>query len=298
MYRFFYDETEHSRKINYQTITANNYYDNFTCVIVGWLSEDEETIKERFLDFEAKYNDRKVNGELKSQTMKTGDFQRGFASLNKHKIGFYDDLISLYDEKIVIYLSVASKIEYVINQLFANYHSNFIANTEYMKYSIIKAINVYRPQKLIESIYKEPQVFVYELKSFLEKQIIQNKSNTVLKQVENQAFKEIIGLLDDAESTWTVEWSYLLSFNGFKRLLTEMNVVDYKLMIDREGDGSHTLTAAQLEGLRNVIEVNSKDCFGVRMADLMAGLISKLMRSLNSALCNNYKNGEIKKTLL
>ena len=27
MYHFFYDETEHSRKINYQTITASNYYD-------------------------------------------------------------------------------------------------------------------------------------------------------------------------------------------------------------------------------------------------------------------------------
>ena len=26
-YIFFYDETEHSRKINYETVTANNYYD-------------------------------------------------------------------------------------------------------------------------------------------------------------------------------------------------------------------------------------------------------------------------------
>ena len=34
-YCFFYDETEHNRKINYNTITANNYYDNFTTAIVG-----------------------------------------------------------------------------------------------------------------------------------------------------------------------------------------------------------------------------------------------------------------------
>ena len=35
-YIFFYDETEHSRKINYETVTANNYYDNFITGIVGW----------------------------------------------------------------------------------------------------------------------------------------------------------------------------------------------------------------------------------------------------------------------
>ena len=69
MYHFFYDETEHSRKINYQTITASNYYDNFISVIVGWLSEDEDRIKDRYLGLETKYEFRKVNGELKSQTI-------------------------------------------------------------------------------------------------------------------------------------------------------------------------------------------------------------------------------------
>ena len=90
MYHFFYDETEHSRKINYQTITASNYYDNFISVIVGWLSEDEDRIKDRYLGFETKYEFRKVNGELKSQTMKARDLRLGFASLNKNTVGFYD----------------------------------------------------------------------------------------------------------------------------------------------------------------------------------------------------------------
>ncbi len=34
-YKFYYDESEHSRKINYNTVTAPNYYDNFVTVIVG-----------------------------------------------------------------------------------------------------------------------------------------------------------------------------------------------------------------------------------------------------------------------
>ena len=185
MYHFFYDETEHSRKINYQTITASNYYDNFISVIVGWLSEDEDRIKDRYLGFETKYEFRKVNGELKSQTMKARDLRLGFASLNKNTVGFYDDLISLYDENIIIYLSVASKIEHIINQLLRDYHNNALVNTNYMKYSIIKTINVYRPQKLIEAIYSKPQVFIDELRSFLKNQIAQNQTDIVLKEREN-----------------------------------------------------------------------------------------------------------------
>ena len=131
-YNFFYDETEHSRKINYQTVIANNYYDNFISVIVGWLSEEEQRITDKYLAFESKYDFRKVDGELKSQTMKLKDFRLGFASLNKHTIDFYDDLISLFDEKIIIYFSVASKIEYVIHQIFADYHDTYLSITLYV----------------------------------------------------------------------------------------------------------------------------------------------------------------------
>ena len=35
-------------------------------------------------------------------------------------------------------------------------------DVDYMKYSIIKAINIYQPQNVIEAIYKEPQIFVNE----------------------------------------------------------------------------------------------------------------------------------------
>lgn len=56
--------------------------------------------------------------------MKAKDFRLGFASLNNHTIEFYEDLVSLFDEKIIIYFSVFSKIEYVISQLFVNYHIN------------------------------------------------------------------------------------------------------------------------------------------------------------------------------
>ena len=132
-YNFYYDETEHSRKISLETITASNYYDNFISVIVGWTSEDGESVMSKYLAFEEKYGYRKKNGELKSQTMKTRDFKLGFASLNNHTIELYEDLISLFDNKIIIYFSVFSKIEYVINQLFSEYHNSWLVDVDSKK---------------------------------------------------------------------------------------------------------------------------------------------------------------------
>ena len=53
-YNFYYDETEHSHIINYQTITADNFYDNFITVIVGWRETDEKYIFEKCKGFEEK----------------------------------------------------------------------------------------------------------------------------------------------------------------------------------------------------------------------------------------------------
>lgn len=297
-YVFFYDETEHSRKINYKTVTANNYCDNFTTVIVGWKAEENDCVSDRYLAFESKYAYRKKDGELKSQTMKTKDFSLGFASLNNHTIEFYEDLVSLFDEKIIIYFSVFSKIEYVISQLFVNYHNSMFVDVDYMKYSIIKAINVYQPQNVIEAIYKEPQIFVNELRSFLEDRIIKNQANSILKEHENKAFEEILVLLDDTETSETLDWAYFASFAGFKKLLIEMNIVNYRLMLDREGEEAHTLNAAINEGLQNVTEEDSREYVGLRMADMLVGLISRLMQSLKISLNGDYKDGKIKKTLL
>ena len=77
-----------------------------------------------------------------------------------------------------------------------------------------------------------------------------------------------------------------------------MNISEYKVLLDREGNEKHTLNAAIDVGLENVTEEDSKEYVGIRMADMLAGLISRLMHSLRDALTGNYQNGEIKKTLL
>ena len=80
-FNFYYDESEHSRKINHKTITAENYSDSFIAVIVGWLSENQASLYERYGTFEEKYQHRQSDGELKSNTIKQSQLKSGFASL-------------------------------------------------------------------------------------------------------------------------------------------------------------------------------------------------------------------------
>lgn len=129
-------------------------------------------------------------------------------------------------------------------------------------------------------------------------QITLNHSNGVLKKHENQAFEEILIFINDTEFPESLDWTYFAPFDGFGKLLLGAQIDDYRLIIDHEGDASHTLNSAKYVGLQNVSEEDSMDYVGIRMADMFAGLISKLMQSLKLALIGDYKDGEIKKILL
>ena len=283
-YKFYYDESEHSRKINYATVTAPNYYDNFVTVVIGWLKEKEKQSFKKYKDFENKYADRKDrNGELKSTTLKQKKFEFGFASLDKANAQFIMDFLSIFDESTKLYFSVASKIEYLVLQLFTGYHNNFIVDADAVKYSITKALVAYRPENVIKCIYDNPEEFVGELKRFFKERIECNHSNMSLKEQENIAFENILYILDDISAIPELQWDYHMSFSGFAKYLQEEHIKHYALVLDKEGEQnevSRTMQAACEMGLSNVTEENSKDSCGLRIADMMAGIISKLLKAL------------------
>lgn len=286
-YGFYYDESEHSRKINYATVSAVNYYDNFVTMIVGWSSEKKDVLQ-RHAAFEAKYADRKErNGEIKSTMFRQKQFRYGFASLNKQNAQFVNDFLSLFDEEIHIYFSVVSKIEYLVLQLFQGYKNSFLIDADLMKYSITKALVMYRPQEIIKSLYESPENFLEQLKKFFRDRIECNKKNQKLKQAETSAFQEILLVLDDISDSPVLDWDYHMPFDGFKKYLGEKNIQNYTLIIDKEGkedEESKTLKAAREIGLDNSDEANSTRYPGLRMADMMAGIISKLLKGLCDSL--------------
>ena len=302
MHCFYYDESQHSRKINDKTIKSNNYYDNFLCVIVGWPEEKEQAVFEKYLAFEEKHGARKnKNGELKSETLKQSQFEFGFASMNRYNVRFVDDFLSLFDEETNFYFSISSKIEYLVLQLFAKHKKDAALDMNAVKYSITKTLVVYRPEKVIDSIFNSPESFVDVLKDFFRERIECNKKNVKLKWKESQAFSEILKYLENVSTAPNVEWVYYMPFDGFRKYLEEEKITDYSLTLDKEGAAeqeSKTLQAAHFVELGNAMEADSMTSCGIRMADMMAGIMTKLLKSLCDSLrYHSVKEGTQKKTL-
>ena len=283
-YKFYYDESEHSRSIGLKTVTAENFYDNFITIIVGWNAENELKIKERYCKFEQKYTDRHPNGELKSDTIQNKQLRCGFASTTKGNINFIEDYFGLFSDDVFIYLSTFSKVEFIVNQLFKDYKNTLLLDMDMMRYSIIKALVIYKPSELVDAIYNDPQNIVEAMKSFFRDRIEKNKSNLSLKERENMSFEQILLVLDTVKPISSVDWDYTPAFVGFKRFLDEKSITDYSLTIDREGEHKKTVLAAKEAGLNNVDDEESDKHFGIRMADMMAGILGKLMKSLCKAI--------------
>lgn len=297
-YKFYYDESSHSRKINLDTVNAENYYDNFIVSVVGWKEEKEKDIFEKYEAFEAKYADRKSKGELKSQTLKQNQFKYGFASVNKSNAVFLKDYFSVFNEDTFLYLAITSKIEYIIAQIFDNYENSFIFDADLMKYSIVKALLMYRPVEIIEGVFVNTGELVEALKNFFENRILINQKNESLKQTETAAFTEILLVLKDIHEEKNLEWNYDMPFVGLKKYLVERSISEFSLIIDKEGENEKTLNCAKKVGFYNAIERDSKDSMGVRVADMFAGILLKLLVGIHEALRYNSAEEQLQKKVL
>lgn len=92
-----------------------------------------------------------------------------------------------------------------------------------------------------------------------------------------------------------------MPFDGFRKYLEEEKIADYSLTLDKEGDteqDSKTLQAAHLMGLQNTTEVDSLSSCGVRMADMMAGIMTKLLKSLCDSLRYHSPEEGVQKKVL
>lgn len=296
-YRFYYDESEHSRSIGYKTITAENFYDSFITVIVGWKTTDEDAIQKRYEAFEEKYLDRHPKGELKSNAIQNKQLRYGFASTTKGNHGFIADYLCLFSKEVYVYISTFSKVEYIVNQLFRDYQNSLFIDIDMMKYSIAKALVIYRPESLVDAIYNAPENIISVMKAFFEDRIEKNRLNPSLKEKETESFKQILLLLDDVQPIQQLDWDYIPPFVGFEKFLCEHSIEDYSLTIDREGQQERTVQSAAKAGLKNVSDSDSASLFGIRMADMLAGLIGKLMKALSKAL-HPLPSNSIQKTIL
>jgi hypothetical protein len=204
-------------------------------VIVGWDRNDEIEIENRYIAFEKKYVDRKSDGEIKSSTLSIKQFANGIASLNKNNIRFLSDFLDVFNGKLLFYFSSISKIEYLIHQLFRDYHNDIFVDIDAMKYTIIKSILTYRPEKIVNGIFENNAELVTLLKEFYQNRITANKANPKLKERETESFSQALLLLGSVKEPISIEWNYSIALDGFTRYIHEKAITGYELAIDREG---------------------------------------------------------------
>ena len=65
-YYFFYDESEHSRSITKETITADNFSNDFIAAIIGYKDENSKSVESKYQRIESKYKTYYSVDELKS----------------------------------------------------------------------------------------------------------------------------------------------------------------------------------------------------------------------------------------
>ena len=150
-------------------------------------------------------------------------------------------------------------------------------------------------------MYKSPAEFVAALMTFLTNRISRNKENRELKAQENTAFEAVLCVLNNVDVPQSLDWDYHSQFVGFGNFLSSKGVLDYSVLLDKEGEAgaeSKTLIAAKGASLKNCEEADSIDHFGIRMTDMLVGIISKLKKSLYHSLTPTQDSPRIAKTLL
>ncbi len=291
----YYDESEHSRKINNNTISNENYYDDFIGSYVKIRNSKISKFNEDYITFENKYSERKSKGELKSTTIKKRFLKYGFASTNRDNISIINDLLDIISE-VEVLITLTSKVEYLANQILVNYENDIMIDADALKYTLAKSINIYKPIEVITSIENKDEDLITKLINFYKNRILLNQKNILLKKQENNTFKQLLMVLLEVNTNVKLDWEYNETFELLKNEMIKDND-KYSLILDKEGTGK-TLSTAEQCGIKNVKEDDSCNQYGLRCADMIAGIIGKLLKAIDSNINEISYDEKLERKLL
>lgn len=259
---FFYDESSHSRKITANTMNDDEFKNDFVSAIIGIEKGDYSSFEKDYVVFENKWSKLYSATEIKSKLIRTKKYINGFASFKKDDINFYSDFFDiLLKHNVYLHLGIFNKIEYLVNQMLCKSSLLNMINFEGVSYSMSKALCVYHPKEVLDSIENNIDDFLPKFKAFLEKRMTLN--TRIHGESEDRAFSQMLIILDSINKNLKLEWNYTFSFDGFKKYIKELNINCIQLLIDKEGKGN-TKVAAINDGVQNVKEEDSTSSFGIR----------------------------------
>ena len=277
-YIFYFDESFHTRVITDNSIKANNYYNSYTSIGIGIKKNLKNKGLRNLRLFEEKYKKAYNVEELKSEVVSRKKYKNGIASFKTIDLDFYYDFFKLlHTNEFIYYISSCDKVEYLLLQ--CDYKKSYYMNKYAMIYTLVKAINTYKPEIVMNDIFRKSPDLLDDLKLFFKEQIKMN-GNLKLKEKENMAFSQVLLFLNNI--------IYHFTYCGLKELLNELgrSIKETKVIIDEEGQGKILKSAKEI-GFSNSIQLNSKKCIGIRAADIICGFVSRFMQGIYISTYNN-----------
>lgn len=295
---FYYDESFHDRKITCKSGKINIYQkgssDIFVGAFVGFKDKDTERIKNNFLEFEQ--NQKIVYGlsneqEFKGSTIRKKNFKYGISTFNSNCHSFYSEYFKLFDESMLIHISMLSKTALFIEHIFENVSFPANINRNKIIYSIVKFIYTYRCYDLLAKLFKtNDSVSTEDVINRLRKYmivVVENGEKAKRKAREVGALKDIILLMDnlefDIQTSIEYNWDYNEIFQGFQFLLDEKNINNQiELIIDNEERTYNAATNVLKDA--SLSQNDSMSTYGIRISDVLANFIGRMIESLDTSL--------------
>lgn len=203
----------------------------------------------------------------------------GFASSNNDTIIFISDFLEVIKDGEVL-VTLTSKVEYLANQILVDYKNSIMMDADAIRHTLEKSIDQYKPADVIEAIENKDESLIEKLICFYKDRIEKNKDNLELKEHENTAFEQLLVVLFDVNTDIKLQWEYDTTFECVNNLMIS-NQDTNLLVLDEERTG-RTIESALKAGIKNVVEDNSMNRFGLRCADMMAGVVTKLLKVIHN----------------
>ena len=302
MYKFYFDESYHDRKIVIKEKGINTFSKNLSDSYVGffWGAKEDvvDEIIAEYLQIEEKHKKiLGIEGEFKATSFSLKNYRSGIRTFNKECFNFYSDFFNLMNRNyIVIQYDIISKIEFLIVKIFdLNLQRNrkviesFKISVQLFIYSLSKFMKVYYNDELIKALYEvENLETAKEFKELLIEQlstICQTIKGIERKEREYVAFNQLIAIISLLEIDISIEkqfkFSYIPNFEGFTALLRERNIKSkfVDLYIDEE---KSTFNVAKNYRLYKVTSLNSKENIGIRIADILSNFVGRFIYAIRN----------------
>ncbi|MGX7197889.1 hypothetical protein [Enterococcus olivae] len=166
-------------------------------------------------------------------------------------------------------------------------------------YSLVKILNTHKNKELI-SVLLNPQSNRFDvidtILSLLD-EIIEHNKDIDRKIQEVHAAKTLKNIIVRTDFTTKTKsqynWNYTQGIHGLLLLLGELNIREKSigLYIDRE---DNTVLAAQNYNFKKVVSVDSKECIGVRIADIWSNFIGRFLKSIEDEYKEDWDLEETK----